>query len=96
MGIAADDQRARNDVALFHHHLMGDAGASRIEIDSMLFRERLDLVVFLQIFRSDILNVVIDGENWLRWVSDFGRADLFEFWDNRAGVVMRHDVTRTD
>ncbi len=56
--------------------------------------ERFDIGVLLQIFRRDVLNIVIDGEHRLRRIGDRGRADLLELWNHRAGVVMRHDVTR--
>ena len=58
--------------------------------------ERFDLGVFLQILRRDILNVVIDREHRLRRIRDRGRADLLELWNHGAGVVMRHDMARTN
>src|SRR5439155_8717874 len=94
MRIACHHHGAGNDIALFHHHLMRDAGARRIKIDAVLASELFDVGVLLQIFRRDVLNIVIDGEHWLRRVRDRGGADLLELWDHRAGVVMRHDVTR--
>jgi hypothetical protein len=32
----------------------------------------------------------------LRRIGDFCRADLLEFWNHGAGVVVRHDMTRTN
>src|SRR5205823_11332603 len=75
---------------------MRNAGARRIKIDAVLAGKRFNLGVLLQILRRDILNVVIDGEYRLRWVRDRGRADLLELWDHRAGVVMRHHMTRAN
>src|SRR5205085_10109882 len=43
-----------------------------------------------------VLNIVIDREDRLRWIRDFRSADLFELWNDRAGVVVRHHVTRPD
>ncbi len=90
------DQRAGNDVALLHHHLMRNAGAGRVEIDAVLARERLDLGVLPQILRRDILNVVIDGEHRLRRIRDRRRANLLELRHDRAGVVVRHHMARTN
>ena len=81
---------------MFHHHLMRDTGARWIEIDAVLFRERLDLGVLLQILRRDVLNVVIDREDRLRRIRDHGGADLLKLWNHRAGVVVRHDMARTN
>src|SRR5207248_5505778 len=75
---------------------MRNAGAWRVKIDSVFTRERFNLGVLLQILGRDILNVVIDGEYRLRWVRDRRRADLLELWDHRAGVVMRHHMTRAN
>src|SRR4030095_15973340 len=94
MRIAGYDHRARNNVALFHHYLMRNAGARGVKIDSVFTRERFNLRVLLQILRRDILNVVIDGEDRLRWICDLRRADLLKLWNHRAGVVMRHHMTR--
>src|SRR6266404_2399281 len=75
---------------------MRNAGARRVKINAVLAGERLNLGVLLQILRRDVLNVVIDRENRLRRIGDFRRADLFEFWNDRAGVVMRHHMARTN
>src|SRR5436305_8342938 len=75
---------------------MRNAGAGGIKVDAVLGRERFDLRVLLQIFRRGVLNVVIDREHWLCRIGDFRGADLFEFRNHGAGVVMRHDVTRPD
>ena len=68
----------------------------RIKIDAVFFRERFDLGVFLQIFWRNVLDVMIDGEHRLRRIRDRRRADLLELWNHRAGVVMRHDMARTN
>jgi len=73
---------------------MRNAGARRVKIDPVLLGERFDLRVLLQILRRDILNVMIDGEDRLRWIRNLCRADLLKLWDHRAGVVMRHDMAR--
>jgi hypothetical protein len=39
---------------------------------------------------------VIDGEHWLRRIGNRCRADLFEFRNHRAGVVMRHHMARAN
>src|SRR5882724_579710 len=96
MRIARHHHRARNNVALFNHHLVRDAGPGRVKIDAVLAGERFDLGVLLQILRCDILNVVIDSEHWLPWIADRCRADLLELWDHRAGIVMRHHMARAD
>ena len=75
---------------------MRNASPGRIEIDAMLFRERFDLCVLLQILRRDVLNVVINREYRLRRIRDLRRADLLELRNHRAGVVMRHDMARTN
>src|SRR5438105_12236640 len=62
----------------------------------MLSGERFDVRVLLQIFRRDILNVVIDGEHRLCGICDRRSADLFELWNYRAGIVVRHHMTRTN
>src|SRR6267154_4401564 len=75
---------------------MGNAGSRWVEIDAVLARERLDLRILPQIFGRSILDVVIDREHWLPWIGDPCRADLLEFRNHRAGVVMRHHVARTN
>ena len=70
--------RAGNDVTLFHHHLVRNAGARRIKIDAVLVRERFDLRVLRQILRRSVLDVVIDREDRLRRIRDRGCADLLE------------------
>src|SRR5437868_15067406 len=73
---------------------MGDASARRVKIDPMFPGEGIDFGVLLQILRRDILNIMIDGEDRLRWIRDLRRADLPKLWNNRAGVIMRHHMTR--
>ena len=73
---------------------MRDAGSCRIEINPVFCGEHLDLCILLQIFRRNVLNVVINREYRLRRIRDFRRANLFELGNHRAGVVMRHDMTR--
>ena len=75
---------------------MGNASSRWVEINAVLARERFDLRVFRQIFRRSILNVVVDGEHRLRRIGDRRRADLLELRDHRAGVVVRHHMTRTN
>ena len=94
MRIAPHDESAGNHIALFHHYLMRNARARRIKVDPVLARERFDLRILLQIFRRDILNVVIDREHRLPRIGDRGRADLLEFRNHGAGVVVRHHMTR--
>ena len=75
---------------------MRNAGARWVKIDAVLARERFDLRVLLQIFGRSILDVVIDGEHWLCRIGNRCRADLLEFRNHRAGVVMRHHVARAN
>ena len=75
---------------------MRNAGSRGVKIDAVLARERLDLRILRQIFGRSILDVVIDGEDWLCGIGNRCRADLFEFRNHRAGVVMRHHVTRAN
>ena len=75
---------------------MRDAGARRVKVDPVLTSEHFNLCVLLQIFRRDILNVVIDGEHRLCGICDRRSADLLELWNYRAGVVMGHDMARAD
>src|SRR6266496_1385583 len=75
---------------------MRNASARVIKIDPVLSGECLDLRVLLEIFRRDILNVVIDGENRLGRVSDLRRANLVELRDYGAGVVVGHHMARTN
>ena len=96
MRIAGHDHRAGNDVALFHHHLMRNAGARRVKIDAVLIRERFDLRVLRQIFRRSVLDVVIDREDRLCRICNRGCADLLEFRNHRAGVVVRHHMARAN
>ena len=96
MRIAGDHHRAWNDVALFDHHLMGNAGSRWVEIDAVLARERLDLCVLRQIFGRSILDVVIDGEDWLCRIGNRCRTDLLKFRNHGAGVVMRHHMARAN
>ena len=96
MRIARYHQRTGNNIALLHHHLMRDAGARRVKVDPVLTSEHFNLRVLLQIFRCDILNVVIDGEHRLCGICDRRSADLFELWNYRAGIVVRHHMTRTN
>src|SRR5207249_7487678 len=96
MRIAGHHHGARNNIALLHHHLVRDTGARRIKIDAVLAREHFDLCVFLQVLRRRVLDIVIDGEDWLRRVGDRSRADLLELRDHRAGVVVGHHMTRTN
>src|SRR5439155_17451888 len=64
--------------------------------DTVLARERLDLRIFSQIFGRSILDIVIDGEDWLCRIGNRCRADLFEFRNYRAGVVVRHYMARAN
>jgi hypothetical protein len=73
---------------------MRDAGARRIKVDAVIACERFNICVLFQILRRNILNVVIDGEYRLRRIGNRCRADLLEFRNHRAGVVMRHHVAR--
>ena len=73
---------------------MRNAGAGRIKIDPVFSGERVDLRILPQIFRRHVLNIVIDREYRLRRISDFRRADLLELGNHRAGVVVRHHMTR--
>src|SRR6266513_302409 len=75
---------------------MGNAGSRWVEIDAVLARERLDLRILRQIFGRSILDVVIDREYWLCRIGNRCGADLFEFRNHRAGVVMRHYVARAN
>src|SRR6266496_3554510 len=75
---------------------MRNARTWRIKIDAVLAGERFDLRVLRQILRRSILDVMIDGKDWLRWICDASRPDLLELWDYRAGVVVCHHVTRTN
>ena len=96
MRVARHHQRPRHDVTLFHHHLMGNAGAGRIIIHALLRREGCNSGVLLEVLRRCILNIVIDRENRLARVRDRGRADLFELRHYRRGVVVRHDMPRAN
>src|SRR2546427_3664153 len=58
---------------------MRNACARRVKIDVVVAGERFDPCVLRQIFRRSILDVVIDGEHWLRRISNAGCTDLFEF-----------------
>ncbi len=75
---------------------MRNASARRIKVDAMFVGECFDPGVLFQILRRDILNVVIDGEHWLRLICDARRTDLLELRNHRAGIVMRHHMTRTN
>src|SRR2546430_16167646 len=94
MRIAGHHHGARNNIALLHHHLVRDTGARRIKIDAVLASELLDGGVFLQVFWRDVLNIMIDGEHWLRRICDRRRSNLLELRDHRAGVVVRHHMAR--
>src|SRR3984893_15538930 len=75
---------------------MRNSGARRVIVDAVLAGERFDLGVLLQILRRNVLNVVVDGEHRLRRIRNRGGADLLELWDHRAGVVMRHHMSRAN
>src|SRR5436190_21310611 len=75
---------------------MRDAGARWVKINIMFAGESLDLRVLGQIFRRSILDVMIDGEHWLRRICDRSRADLLELRDHRAGVIVGHYMTWTN
>src|SRR4029077_10574425 len=47
-------------------------------------------------FGRSILDVVIDGEHWLCRIGNRCRADLLEFRNHRAGVVMGHYMARAN
>ena len=96
MRIASDNKRAWNNISLLDHHLMADASAWRVVIHTVLACKGLNLGVFAEVFWSDILNVVIDRKDGLRWISDFRRADLLELWNDCACVVVSHHVAWTD
>ena len=96
MRITRHDHGTRDNVTLFHHHLMRNTSAGWIEIDPVFRGESFDLCVFRQIFRRRILDVVIDGEHRLRRIGDGGCPNLLEFRNHRAGVVMRHHVARAN
>ena len=75
---------------------MADASAWRVVIHTVFACKGLNLSVFAEVFWSDILNVVIDRKDGLRWISDFRRADLLELWNDCASVIVSHHVAWTD
>ena len=75
---------------------MRNAGSRRVKIDAVFARERLDLRILRQIFGGSVLDVVIDGEDWLCRIGNRCRADLSKFRNHRAGIVMRHYVARAN
>ena len=94
--IRGDDEGSRKDVAALDHDLVADAGAGRIEIDSMFPGEGFDGPVFLQVSLVMILDVVIEGEDQLLGVVDLRGAYRFEFAHHRRRVVVGHGVKRPD
>src|ERR1700682_4106782 len=75
---------------------MRNAGTRRVKVDPVLGGERFDLGVLLQVLWGNVLDVVIDREHRLRRIGDRRGADLLEFWNHRAGVVMRQHMARTN
>ena len=73
---------------------MPDPG--RIEIHALLFRERFNRAVFLQVRFILILDVMIERERELLRIFHFLRADALELAHHRRGVVVRHAAVRTN
>ena len=94
--IAGHYHRAGNDVPLFDHYLMRNAGSRWVKIDPVFARERFDLRILREIFGRSILNVVIDREDWLCRIGNRCRADLLEFRNYCAGVVMSKSSNKSE
>ena len=74
----------------FHHNLVADAPARRVEADTMLASKFLDVFVLRQVGLGLILQIVVEGHDDLAVVVDLGSADRHELQGGRPGVVVRH------
>lgn len=75
---------------------MPDTPAGRIEIDTLLARQFLDVAVFPQIRVRVVLNVVVECHDDLAIIVDPGSADGEELLGDGPGVVMGHAVVGLD
>ena len=82
------------DEALLDHQLVADPGARREERDSLAVGKLLDAPVLRQVFLAGVLDVVVEGEDGLRGVSDPFGADGAELGEHRPRVVVGHDMER--
>jgi hypothetical protein len=76
--IRRDDERARKRVSFFYEDLVPDSASGAVEIDTVRARKGFDRCVFLKVFWGFVLDVVVEGEDGLVGVVDFGGAKGFE------------------
>src|SRR5207237_3484630 len=78
MGVGSDDERTGNDVPLFDHDLMADAGAGGEEVDTVLAGEGFNGAVFFLVLVTLVLNVVVEGEDRLSRLEEFFGVNRLE------------------
>src|SRR5437868_10567640 len=96
MGVGSDDERTGNDVPLFDHDLMADAGAGGEEVDTVLAGEGFNGAVFFLVLVTLVLNVVVEGEDRLSRIENFFGANRLKLLHDRGRVVVRHHVEGVD
>lgn len=92
--VARDDHGPWPGVALFHHDLVSDAPARRVEIDTLLLRKLFDLSIFGQVLFRLVLHVVVQRHDDLLGVFESRRTDRKELERNRPRVVVCHAMMR--
>lgn len=75
MTITRHDHLPRPSIPLLHHDLVSDPPPRRIEIHPMLGSESFDLFVFCEVGGGVVLDVVVEGEDGLFGVEDFGALE---------------------
>src|SRR5581483_11545219 len=87
---------SRHDVSALNHNLVPDARPRGIEIDSVLFRERLNRAIFLLVGLVLVLNIVVKGKDDLLRVMDLLCTDALELAHDGGRVVVGHDMERAN
>ncbi|RLE28493.1 MAG: hypothetical protein DRJ61_16315, partial [Acidobacteria bacterium] len=64
--------------------------------DAELRCKGLDRTVFFEIGRRGVLDVMVQRKDRLGWIGHFLRADLPEFGNHGAGIVVGHNVEGPD
>lgn len=78
MRIGSDDERVWECVPLFDEDLVSDSAPGAVKVDVVGTGKGFDRAVFLEVFGGFVLDVVVEGEDGLGGVVDFGCAEGFE------------------
>ncbi len=70
MAVAGDGESIGKGISFFDKDLVSDASSSGVEVDSILPCKGFDRRILGEVFRSLVLDVVVEGEDELLRVMD--------------------------